>query len=187
MWNQEPSTEILPTDDTLLGVWLNGCDENSGLWLLKNKVPCYIVHEVDGEEKNHRMRMNPNKCVLMTPQTLLMTIKANTRTYEQKFRANDQNFVGLESDIRIAPYSRIPHSIRSDRMCSTPYGQGWKDGKYHNPQDVNSFDEQHEIVLAKKDGKIIPPAVQVALPSGGWTNWVEDVTEDQAALPYMQQ
>lgn len=36
---------IVRADSRYLGVWINGAQENEGLWLLSFRVPCYIIHE----------------------------------------------------------------------------------------------------------------------------------------------
>jgi len=54
--NSPPSTFVPEADDSLVGVWLNGTTEEVGLWLLRHRVPCFIIHEVEKDADNERVR-----------------------------------------------------------------------------------------------------------------------------------
>jgi hypothetical protein len=41
---------ILPTDDHLMGCWINGMDKLRIHWLLEERVPCFIIHTLSPED-----------------------------------------------------------------------------------------------------------------------------------------
>ena len=45
--------EVYDADETVMGAWINGTSEADGRWLLKLRIPCYIVHELDTEMDWH--------------------------------------------------------------------------------------------------------------------------------------
>lgn len=178
--SEEFFSEVPPADDSLIGVWLNGCNKETGMWLLRNRVPCFIVHEVDGEEEWNMLRLHLSRCVTMLARTPMGPYETRARAYERQFLENGQVFNALQDDIGLAPYPQIPCSMKSDRIRSMSYSQGWRDGAYEDPQ-AGLDSAIARPGLTEVDGKIIPPPVHAVLPSKSgkivWTVWVEDTLD----------
>lgn len=178
-FSDEAIIDIPPADDTLMGVWLNGCGEETGLWLLRNHIPVFIVHEVDGEEEWNMIRQIASRCVTMLARTPMTLFESKARNYEKRFLENGQVLNPLQVDIGIAPYSQIPRSMKSDRMQSLSYSQGWRNEAYEDPRSRPETDIMNPGHL-EVNGKIMPPPVHAVLGNGKktWTFWLEDELED---------
>ncbi|KAF9536432.1 hypothetical protein CPC08DRAFT_771571 [Agrocybe pediades] len=46
-----PEVDKVPlANETLMGVWINGCDEEEGKWLIASHVSCFIIHGLTAKE-----------------------------------------------------------------------------------------------------------------------------------------
>ena len=50
-WMPDPAAEVNMADERYLGVWLNGIEERTARWYLKEGIPCYVVREIPPFER----------------------------------------------------------------------------------------------------------------------------------------
>lgn len=188
-WNRMADTilrKIAPTgydiplaDDSLLGVWINGCDEINGLWLLQHRVPCYIVHEGDSETDWQRSGSMVLQCINMTARTYLERLEPEIRKFEKRLVSIGLVLKSLDSDIGIGSYCNLKDSTLANRVMATPQGQGMIDGRYEDPrtQDKEGI-APLQSVFQEVEGKIIPPDVVSFPQKGSWSHWIQDTLDD---------
>lgn len=167
-----PMSTVPLADDTLLGVWLNGCDYENGMWLLRSKVPCFIVHEGDDDLDRDRMRDISPYCVSMVALTPLSRTEERSRSHDRLLSTYGVMLKLRDVDLAIGLYKDLPASTQLARFMATPEGQGFSDGVYSNPERSLQARLGTNAVLNEENGKIIPPAVLRA-EQGSWTHFVE--------------
>lgn len=172
----DPTGELPTADENLIGVWLNGCDKTNGLWLLYNRVPCYIVHEGDGYEDRRRLETAPLRCVTMITHTFLMTYEEEVKNQEKRLVANGQLLGTRDEDYGLGKYTDIRSSTWEKRYWSTPKGQGYDGRNYYDPRLLETPKSFHPTpAYTEVDGKMIPPAVVQCDADGSWSHWFQDV------------
>lgn len=166
-------------DETLIGVWLNGCDEENGLWLIRNKVPCYIVHEWDKFEDRRQFERTTLNCVSMLTATFLSRYEEEMKTREKPLIAAGQILLHQDSDYVSNEFEWNKANETKRRAMSTPQSQGHTSSGYINPRPMSPISSQ---TLGIEEGatrkRIIPPPVAGSSHNITWTNWVQDERED---------
>ncbi|KAF8176555.1 hypothetical protein BJ912DRAFT_1063872 [Pholiota molesta] len=161
---------VVVADDTLMGAWINGTSEEEGRWLLKLRVPCYIIHEQDTEIDYHHAERAPRRMSFFSGTTAA-DLAANTNPLDMAVIRNGGRLMDIEEDLWMA--NSVPPSLWRDRVRSSTHGQGWKGGKYAFPGGIKP------APFSERDGHIIPPAViAVGTGPGKWSSWKEDVTDE---------
>ncbi|KAF4614902.1 hypothetical protein D9613_005607 [Agrocybe pediades] len=173
---------IPPANSTLIGVWLNGCEEEEGLWLLANRVPCYLIHEVD-----------PNRDVLSSKGTkrfdnfltgtTIIRLRPTVNPLDQLAKKAGHELQMLEREIGMADPGNYVY-LRSDREKSSPSAQGWKNEGYVNPRlsyrvTTTTVDE------SLRDEAMDPPPVTKS-EGKKWTDWAEEEIDDEETAFFQQ-
>jgi len=124
--SEEWLSEVPFTVENVLGAWINGAKENKVYWLLKHKIPCFIIHEIPVSELCFLREdpKNPDFVALMDAQYLVP---------EQ----NGFDHVALQGKALINATrgqermpSMLPALSAEDRAASGQSAQGW-DGNKH--------------------------------------------------------
>ncbi|KAF8951229.1 hypothetical protein BDZ97DRAFT_1932663 [Flammula alnicola] len=175
---------VAPADDSMMGVWLNGCSEKEGTWLLRHRVPCFIVHEAIGlndvREALARVANAPKTNFVM--DTLASSLHSSVNPIDMAVLLNGGRLVDIEIDIGLG---RLPDTSVEDRERSSAFRQGWFGGRYVGhlsvPGPISRFAGPTVIQV---NGRIIPPPVIEAKPAGSWSRWNEESSEESGA--YLQ-
>jgi hypothetical protein len=170
-------SSVPPAEEYLMGIWLNNCEEKDGLWLLKWKVPCYIVHTIELSSEIERIRrINPHypNFVDSTPAAKLTP---TTYAFDLAVLSEGGKLNDVDTDYAILPAWNSTPLMRADRLRASPTRQGFLDGEYKDPRYHPPADFVPQNIR-EEEGKIIPPPVAGVPPGRSWSTWVEDMTDD---------
>ena len=170
-------SSVPSAEESLMGVWLNNCEEKDGLWLLKSKVPCYIIHTIELSSEVERIRrINPHH-PNFTNSTPAAKLNANTYAFDLAVLSDGGKLNDVSTDYAILPVWHSTPLMRADRLRASPTLQGYADGEYKDPRYHPPTDSAPQDIH-EEDGKIIPPPVAGVTPGRSWSTWVEDFTDD---------
>ncbi|EDR09347.1 uncharacterized protein LACBIDRAFT_326070 [Laccaria bicolor S238N-H82] len=192
-------SEVPFAADNVMGAWINGAKENKVYWLLKHKIPCFIIHEVPTRDmylhfEDHK---NPDFVAQTDAQYLVQEHNGfDNLAYRHKALINA--IAGQEGLPRA-----LPDLSEEERSGSDPRNQGW-DGVKHrlleetpevvmkqcrppasdrsNPStqlppkssSIASIPDPEVRSLAREQVEwIVPPPVMAVTP-GRWTFWKEE-------------
>lgn len=173
-----PSGAVPLANDSLMGVWINGCGETEVNWLLRNRVPCFIVHRGEGSEDIAGIKSRYRGYPSMIDNTAIANLSHPHNKMEKIMVLEGQKLLECNSDIGIAPSSEIPGSMRADRRMSSPVIQGWKGGKYVNPRTQPPSDStEHQPTSTGKE--ITPPPVADSPNTGKWSHWIMNLDDKE--------
>ena len=170
-------SSVPPAEESLMGVWLNNCEEKDGLWLLKWKVPCYIVHTIElSSEIERTRRINPHHPNFAN-STPAAKLNSTTYAFDLAVLSEGGKLNDASTDYAILPAWNSTPLMRADRLRASPTRQGYVDGEYKDPRyhPPTDFAPQN---IREEEGKIIPPPVAGVTPGRSWSTWVEDMTDD---------
>ncbi|KAF9542579.1 hypothetical protein CPC08DRAFT_801854, partial [Agrocybe pediades] len=144
--------KVLPANETLIGMWMNGCNEEDGKWLLASRAPCFIIHELTAQES--REWVAGSKCVGDFHTGMGAIAKKNGN-------------VLLELNWELGERSSI-------------VAQGWKNGVHCDPRKVVIVDSPTSKPVSPIDPGIrLPPPITCAIGLGGWSKWTEEELENE--------
>ncbi|PPQ75818.1 hypothetical protein CVT26_001235 [Gymnopilus dilepis] len=166
--------EVRPSDETLMGIWLDGCPEPQGLWFLRHGVPCYIIHEADSSQDVGRAdSYRPLYRFSFYAGTPIEALKLETHPIDslalEKGRLNN-----LERDHAVLPPGQGPPSSYLDNLQSSPLCQGCVNSVYMGPK---SF-ENDNLCLLSSDPTTWPPPVASATSGLARTTWIQERESD---------
>ena len=184
--------------EDFMGVWINGSKEEEATWLLKHKVPCYVIHEIPLSElyaftEDHKYL----DFVTKTDAQLLDREHSGFEHIAHKTFAlfNDTpDHGGIPSlDLVLQP---------QDRVLSDPVAQGWLNDHHAalgevpevsmravsvrmSPAPVQTVSKEGlppvpepeaRVIAADRVEWLVPPPVMVA-SKGKWSMWEEWIAE----------
>lgn len=191
-------TEVPFAVDDILGTWINGAKEEEVYWLLKHKVPCFIIHEVSVTELyDHRDEPRNHDFIALTDAKYLAP------------ECNGFDHVALRLKMSVTHDSRqegIPSTTpilsAEDRVGSSLAAQGWIKTKHRlleeaqevvmiplephlttdrstsEPRVLSSIpagkvlEPEVKLIAADKVEWLVPPAM-MEVTAGKWTLWEE--------------
>ncbi|KAF9552100.1 hypothetical protein CPC08DRAFT_728886 [Agrocybe pediades] len=180
-----PLERVPPADETLMGVWLNGCEEEEGIWLMANRVPCYIIHEVDPARENPTVSgaIRFSDFVTDTPALFL---GPSVNPLDQLARKNGNDWLNLQEEIGQAVPELLVY-LRSDREKSSPYAQGWRNAAYINPLPAFRISRiSVRNVTEEPDEAMDPPPVTGDNSGNKWHDWAEEEIDDDESAYFQQ-
>ena len=191
--------EVPFASENVLGTWINGAKENEVYWLLKHRIPCFIIHEISVSELCFHLEdpKNPD-FVALTDAAYLLAEHNGFDHLALKWKALINAIAGQEG---MPPM--LPILSAEERAGSNPRAQGW-DGEKHrlleetpevvmrpiqrsisaqetltNQQSSRTDSTTHipepEVRTLAKDRVewLVPPAI-MAVTAGKWTYWKEE-------------
>jgi hypothetical protein len=176
--NMTSSTgDIIPADDTLMGVWLNGTTEEEGLWLLRCRIPCFIVNTIESVNDSLRAE-RASKARNLVVGTSAALMGRSVYKFDLDVRLAGGDLRDLDNDLSIPGV--IPPISETEKRRASPWGQGFVNGVYIDPRERDPqvlFKRGAAPTLHICEGEIIPPKVS-SPKKGTWTRWTEDTLED---------
>ena len=191
-----PETPFASED--VIGAWINGAKEEDVYWLLKHRIPCFIIHEIPVHELYlHREDPKYSDFVALSDAHRLIPKFNGFEHVAVKWKA-----LITANGVQEGMPSILPNLPAEERVGSDPAVQGWSDNKHRlleelpetimrpvkkvtPTQDVRqtapslnpSASEkawQPEIrSLAPDRGEwVVPPAIMAAT-AGKWSYWKE--------------
>ncbi|PPQ97625.1 hypothetical protein CVT26_002548 [Gymnopilus dilepis] len=116
-------TEVPTADDSLMGIWLNGCPEPEGLWLLRHRVPCFLIHEADSLQDLNRLESyRPDFRFAFPDGTTVKDLKPETHPIDV-LAFKEGRLSNNKEDYAIMPPGSAPSCSYSDNFRSSPVGQ----------------------------------------------------------------
>ncbi|PPQ75596.1 hypothetical protein CVT26_001659 [Gymnopilus dilepis] len=160
--------EVPIADDSFVGVWINGCTEAQGLWLLRHKVPCYVIHEADSVQDVNRLQSYRSdfhfSFVTGTSLEGLRTV------FEQG------NLIKRDEDYAILPVESLPPTSHRDKLLSSPVSQGYHNSTYSHPRKSPSHSDK--LFELASDPETWPPPIAAVHTRKQWTTWAQELQED---------
>lgn len=130
-------SEVPYAVENVLGTWINGAKEDEVYWLLKHKIPCFIIHEIPTSELCfHREDPKNPDFVALTDAQYLMSEHNGFDHLAHKWKALMNAIAGQEG---MPPM--LPILSADDQARSAPKVQGW-DGERHR-----LLEEVPEVVM----------------------------------------
>ncbi|KAF8058607.1 hypothetical protein FPV67DRAFT_1676177 [Lyophyllum atratum] len=118
------SSTIPRADDRYLGAWINGDRRQDALWLLSQKVPCFLVHALEGAES--WLAQEPNACPTWWTGTQAALLRFATNGYDDvAWRSKAKVTPYVTSIIRARPPSALVATVEN-RERSSSSTQGWR-------------------------------------------------------------
>lgn len=177
------ATKVHSADESLIGVWLNGCDERNGLWLLRNRVPCYIVHEWDNFEDRKQFENSTLNCVSMTTGTFLLQYEEEMRIREKPLTMSGQILSHSDPDASLKNFEWDKANESTRRSMSIPSTQGFDGLRYSNPRTPAASSSSTAVARTNIPEKsILPPPVAGSSGGGTWTHWMQDERDEGVYL-----
>ena len=121
----------------MLGAWINGARENEVYWLLKHRIPCFIIHKIPVSELCFHLEdpKNPD-FVALTDAMYLLSEHNEFNHLAHKWKALINAIAGQEGMPQV-----LPILSAEEQAGSEPRAQGW-DGKKHR-----LLEETPEVVI----------------------------------------
>ncbi|KAF8229175.1 hypothetical protein L208DRAFT_1379036 [Tricholoma matsutake] len=186
---------LTPADDLYMGMWINGVPKHHVFWLIKQRVPCFMIHELD----THFAVWYPEvpKCRGFFKKLEARFLGPRTDSYEHiahrhdcirsDYSGEEGIFKGLPSPISQEECERafsrsqrwgglpgvcegLPVPICPQMPQSIPAPEPLPPSKY------DAAPPETEVVEVGRVPWIVPPPVQEAELSG-WMKWKEGLTE----------
>ncbi|KAF9541310.1 hypothetical protein CPC08DRAFT_770635 [Agrocybe pediades] len=176
---ERPEIEkIVPANETFMGVWLNGSEEDDGKWLLASRVPCFIIHELTATETRDWVASNRRLKDFHTG-TNVVRLRVAANPFDQFARKNGNGLRELEAEIGIANASDYKY-LPTDRERSAVNTQGWRNGVYCDPRRIVVVKEVPSTTTKLAPMKDLPPPPVTGVnEKGGWDKWVEEEIDDE--------
>ncbi|PPR06046.1 hypothetical protein CVT26_007519 [Gymnopilus dilepis] len=174
-------------DETLMGSWINGCDEKDGVFLLRYRVPCFMIHVVDGLHEWDRITSYDPHYYSFATGTIVAGLVASNNPFDMAVKldeGNGQVIPDVTNDLAVLPAKGVPIPMFADRIRSSPVVQGYDGTKYEDPRakpptvsstNTASIPRQYH----EEEGVIIPPPVEDLVPKGSWTSWMTSYENEQ--------
>ena len=191
-----PKTPFASED--VIGAWINGAKEEDVYWLLKHRIPCFIIHEIPVHELYlHREDPKYPDFVALSDAHFLVPKFNGFEHVSIKWKA-----LITTDGVQEGMPTVLPNLSAEERVGSDPAVQGWSDNKHRlleelpetvmkpvkkvapaqvvtqtAPSRSQSASEkawQPEIrSIAPDRGEwVVPPAIMAATP-GKWSYWKE--------------
>ncbi|RDB18867.1 hypothetical protein Hypma_014482 [Hypsizygus marmoreus] len=183
-------------NEDYIGTWVNGANLEDVTWLLYHGVPCFLIHEVTPFEKSNDIPGPSNrypwaKSFVEDTEALLLYPKRNG------YDVIAARYPNPPVNRRTSPIDPAQPVVShpDHRHRSSSRAQGWQ-GRiigyetreppvdWSNWKADTSFDadplEYVRLHPAHVDWLRPPP---IAVPSGKWSIWVEDTTDDLDLIP----
>ncbi|KAF9542390.1 hypothetical protein CPC08DRAFT_730638, partial [Agrocybe pediades] len=169
---------VMPANETIMGVWLNGCEEEDGKWLLANRVPCYVIHELSSNETRDGVTSSKRVNDFHTG-TGVVRLRVAANALDQIAKKGGNLLRELNWDLGQA--SATDHKyLPTDRERSALDAQGWRNGVYYDPkQTVVMKILPSTAVASETSGLLLPPPITRGDNAGGWSKWSEEELEDE--------
>ncbi|PPQ76958.1 hypothetical protein CVT26_007850 [Gymnopilus dilepis] len=163
-----------------MGTWLNGCDEKDGIFLLRYRMPCFVIHVVDGLLEGDRVFAYHPHYYSFTTETYAAGLVANVNPFDLAVNLDggDKLIVPeVVDDFAIFPAKEVTTPMFADRIRSSPVVQGCDGGKYKDPRTKPpTTNPANPMGLPRQypedKGGIVPPPVEDLLPKGSWSSWM---------------
>ncbi|KAF9541393.1 hypothetical protein CPC08DRAFT_730812 [Agrocybe pediades] len=170
--------KIVPANETFMGVWLNGSEEDDGKWLLASRVPCFIIHELTATETRDWVASNRRLKDFHTG-TNVVRLRVAANPLDQFARKNGNGLRELEAEIGLANASDHKY-LPTDRERSAVNAQGWQNGVYCDPRRIVVVKEVPSTTTKLATMKDLPPPPVTGVnEKGGWDKWVEEEIDDE--------
>ncbi|KJA21724.1 hypothetical protein HYPSUDRAFT_55253 [Hypholoma sublateritium FD-334 SS-4] len=175
-----PIDRVEEADDSLVGTWLNGADETSGIALLRHRVPCFIIGQATSPRDIHRAKNALRNYNFVSSSDILRLSKDTHRADRLVATAGGQ-LDDLTRDLGLA--KAIPAMNMEDIERASSTAQGYIDPYYTNPQVKTApMDARRDpSTLNSVDSPVNPPAV--CSPSAGKWSWWHEGTLDDSSNP----
>ncbi|KAF9471037.1 hypothetical protein BDN70DRAFT_939242 [Pholiota conissans] len=162
--------DVREVDDSLMGTWINGTAEVDGKWLLRLRIPCFVIHELDSEADWFH-GAGAGYLQSFVTGTPVADLGATKNPLDIAILRNGGRLFEGTREQHLATH--VPPSTWGDRYRSSSYSQGWSADGYKDPEGSISL-----VPFEERDGFILPPPVAHDLSGGGqWTSWEEDRDE----------
>ncbi|EDR07950.1 uncharacterized protein LACBIDRAFT_327130 [Laccaria bicolor S238N-H82] len=176
--------------DNMLGAWINGAKEDKVYWLLKHRIPCFIIHEISTSNLCFYREEHKNLDFIVSMDAQYLALEHNGFDHvAHKWKAEINAVAGQEG----MPPAMPLVLLTDDRARSNPLSQGWNGTKHR------LLEETPEVVMKQltcpvKDSIIQPPPkatftahipepevrvlaqdrVEWLVPPGKWSFWKEE-------------
>ncbi|PPQ79001.1 hypothetical protein CVT26_003960 [Gymnopilus dilepis] len=145
-------------DESLTGTCISGCDEKDGVFFLRYRVPCFIIHIVDGILEGDRIFPYHPQCLHYSYLCCRPREAAN--------------------DFAILPTKGVPMAVFADRIHWSPVVKGYDGEKYEDPRTKpSSLNQVNPVGLPRQypeEEGVIPPPVEDVVPKGSWMTCFEN-------------
>ncbi|KAF9544441.1 hypothetical protein CPC08DRAFT_799658 [Agrocybe pediades] len=170
--------KVMPANETLMGVWMNGCDEEEGKWLIANRVPCFIIHELTAKESRDWVIGSKRVSDFQTG-TGAVRLRVAANPLDQFAKKGGNALLDLNWELGQASASDHEY-LPTDKDRSSITAQGWRNGAYYDPKKIVIVkDRTPSIPTVTASGYRLPPPVTCAVDLGGWSKWTEEELEDE--------
>jgi hypothetical protein len=185
-------TDIPMADDKFMGVWLNGADEETALWLLaRGRVPCFIAHEyaIGVDELHHCNPQAEPSFIHGTNIPMITSPDHNPLDFIAR-RSNATVSTGSPADSGVVSTTNWTET-EDHQSQSSSWSQGWnrefcrrenvlfRTPLSHNLPNTNFASRSlDEVILdPEKYPWICPPPI-ADISTGPWSHWWQDCTDD---------
>ncbi|KAF9537976.1 hypothetical protein CPC08DRAFT_771197 [Agrocybe pediades] len=171
---------IVPANETLMGVWLNGCDEEEGKWLLASRVPCFIIHELSTMEFRDWVTGSRRVSDFHTG-TNMVRLRVAANPLDQLAKRGGNTLLDLNSELGQA--NKTEHQyLPSDKERSSVEAQGWRNGTYNNTRRTVVVTNTTLTASSTSSSIVYPPPVTRTDDKGGWSDWTEEEIDDEETV-----
>ncbi|KAF8906792.1 hypothetical protein CPB84DRAFT_1844250 [Gymnopilus junonius] len=175
--NKQSSTslsKVPPASAHLMGVWLNGCDEEQGLWLLHSRVPCFVIHLVNSNWDLARISRLPQVHSSFASLIFIVTLAPNMNAIDLQTSKDGERLRDVQDDFSIRPLGSMLTTTLADRMRSSSKGQGFEGDTYQDPRLLHL----EPICDNEMNGKLLPPLIAAVSMGRKWSTWEDETGED---------
>ncbi|KAF9542451.1 hypothetical protein CPC08DRAFT_802033 [Agrocybe pediades] len=168
---------VVPANETLMGVWMNGCDEEEGKWLLASRVPCFIIHELSTMEFRDWVTGSRQASDFHTG-TSVVRLRVAANPLDQLAKRGGNTLLDLSWELGQASKSEHQY-LPSDKERSSLEAQGWRNGSYNDTRRTVSVTSATLTTSTTSSSSIMyPPPVTRTDDIGGWSDWTEEEIDD---------
>ena len=126
-WNESTvlGKDVPRADDSFIRMWINGLSRHQALWLIKEKIPCFIIHSYTPADLDlHRIHDLPSipSFVQWSEAELL---KPESNGYEFVALKHGQIRRNIYSNQHISQVATTVNVVEPPRCLSISYNQGW--------------------------------------------------------------
>ncbi|KAF8873410.1 hypothetical protein CPB84DRAFT_1854020 [Gymnopilus junonius] len=173
-WSSTSLSKVPPACAHLMGVWLNGCDEEEGLWLLCSRVLCFVIHLVNSDQDLACVSRLPQVHSSFTSLTFIVNLAPNVNAIDLQTSKDGERLRDVQDDFGIRPPGSMLTTTLADRMRSLPKGQGFEGDTY---QDLRLL-HLEPIHDNETNRKLLPPLIATVSMGRKWSTWEDETGED---------
>ncbi|KAF8059063.1 hypothetical protein FPV67DRAFT_1675737 [Lyophyllum atratum] len=151
------ASEIPVADDRYLGAWINGDRRQDALWLLSQKIPCFVVHALSITESWLADDPGVHSSWWQTTEAALLRLETNGYDSIAK-RLNSSARPYVAAVIRAA----VPSASEEDRERTSASNQGWtgKEIGFHSSRPPPPPREPSPMIV---DTPVVAPTIKPSL------------------------